>query len=297
MNETEPSTQTTTFGQRMRSAFLVFLRALWRLFVIVLFIALIVAGVMYLAPRLYNQYLAPIHNSISDLEYTQSIQEQNSQQLSQELQSLSERISTLEIQGDSLESQFSEFEASTANELQNFQQSYAGALEENQQASQAVLDDVREELDSLKSAVADLEASINEANDKIEALQANYMELDERLNAEDAPVAALRREVQLVNAMEMLTRSRLFIVENNLGLAEDDIQSARDLLAAMGVPEYQVEALNAIISRLDLALENLPESPVLAAEDLELAWQLLKQGLPNEPSITVEASATPTPAP
>ena len=48
------------------------------------------------------------------------------------------------------------------------------------------------------------------------------------------------------------------------------------------------EALDQAIARLDLALGNLPAFPVVAAGDLEIAWQILTSG---------EAPATATPEP
>ena len=119
-----------------------------------------------------------------------------------------------------------------------------------------------------------------------------------------------------MKAMEMLTRGRLYLVQNNLGLAQNEVQAARDVLAGLVAPDYQQAALNAMIIRLDLALANLPGAPVLAAEDLEIAWQLLRAGLPSEgaaataerPALSTEAvtplatqasetTATPTDAP
>jgi hypothetical protein len=104
--------------------------------------------------------------------------------------------------------------------------------------------------------------------------------------------------------MELLTRSRLSLVENNAGEAEQDVRAARQLLAGLGgeVPEYQVEALSSIIARLDQALIDLPARPVLAADNLEIAWQLLRSGLPGEPTpgptlTPGTPTGTPTPGP
>jgi len=118
--------------------------------------------------------------------------------------------------------------------------------------------------------------------------------LESQLQAEDAPISILRRELQIVKAMELLTRSRLFILENNLGLAKDDLSAARDLLASMKVSASQVRAQKDILARLDLAIGNLPASPVLAAEDVEIAWQLLLKGLPGEPLIPTSSYVAPT---
>jgi hypothetical protein len=61
------------------------------------------------------------------------------------------------------------------------------------------------------------------------------------------------------------------------------------------VADYQQATLDEIIQRLDLALEYLPQTPILAAEDLEVAWQLLKIGLPESPSEDIDLQPTATP--
>jgi hypothetical protein len=45
--------------------------------------------------------------------------------------------------------------------------------------------------------------------------------------------------------------------------------------------------------RLDLALGNLPAFPVIAADDVDIAWQLMMIGLP-ESEADVIATFTPT---
>jgi hypothetical protein len=54
-----------------------------------------------------------------------------------------------------------------------------------------------------------------------------------------------------------------------------------------------------VIARLDLALGNLPAFPVVAVDDVDIAWQLLVNDLPEQPqeTATLEPVAeTPTPA-
>jgi len=54
--------------------------------------------------------------------------------------------------------------------------------------------------------------------------------------------------------------------------------------------------LNQIIIRLDLALGNMPVFPVIAVDDVDIAWQLMMMGLP-ESEADVIATFTPRPAP
>jgi hypothetical protein len=117
----------------------------------------------------------------------------------------------------------------------------------------------------------------------------------------------LKHEVMFTRSLDMLGRARLYLAQSNFGLARQDVSSARDLLAALQA-ETEDEARGQAIARLDLALGNLPAFPVVAAGDLEIAWQILISGdapvtATPEPTIestpTVESTleATPTATP
>jgi hypothetical protein len=107
--------------------------------------------------------------------------------------------------------------------------------------------------------------------------------------------AELQRQIDLLKSMELLSRACLFIYQSNFGLAEQDVQIARDLLAMVqpNAPESLAADLNAVVLRLDMTLSNLPAFPVAASDDLDIAWQILLSGLP-QPTPTL--SETPTPA-
>ena len=61
------------------------------------------------------------------------------------------------------------------------------------------------------------------------------------------------------------------------------MKTARDLLMMTGTdaPEDLVDDLNEVIRRLDLVLNALPNFPVAAKDDLDVAWQVLFLGLPQ----------------
>lgn len=90
-------------------------------------------------------------------------------------------------------------------------------------------------------------------------------------------VTDMQQTLVLFRAWELITRARLRLMENNVGLATSDVQTAADLLAALApiLPETEVNAIVQIQSRLDLILTNLPNSPNGAAQDLERAWDEL----------------------
>jgi hypothetical protein len=78
-------------------------------------------------------------------------------------------------------------------------------------------------------------------------------------------------------------------------LAAGELQAASALLLNLQqqAPVYQQAALDGIIQRLSIAAGNLPARPVLAAEDLEIAWQLLQAGLPGGQGGVLPAAETP----
>ncbi|MBL7198886.1 MAG: hypothetical protein ISS56_01920 [Anaerolineae bacterium] len=156
------------------------------------------------------------------------------------------------------------------------------ALHADQGAAEAAIE-------ALATAQASLRAALEEAGSEVDALSQGIagnsqgiLALDAELHGERSP-AILYQELQLIKAMGFLIRARLLLVQNNLGLAQSDIRSGRDLLVALqsDVPPVQAQALAVIVSRLDAALEDLPDAPVAAVDELEGAWLLLERGLPG----------------
>ncbi len=266
-----------SFGDRMAIAFVAFVRAFVRLLVIVVVAVLLGAGIFYGLPALYNTYIEPLQSSIIRLQDAQSLQDQNSQQVNQRLEDLQKRLVMLEAQSDTVKQDIGELN-SRLDDQESASQELASTLEAAQTAADRRFNAASTSLDQLDKKLADLSAELERTNQDIQ-------DLADQFNATNTPVASLARELQLVKAMEILTRSRISLISNNVGLASEDIQTGRDMLASLlsQVPSDQVESLTAIVNRLDLSLGNLPDSPVLAADDLEIAWQLLQRGLSYQP--------------
>ena len=167
------------------------------------------------------------------------------------------------------------------------------ALATQQAESATAISQVGERVNVIETEIAAHTRSLEE----LEKMQAVLQEQN------DASSAELTRRVTMMKAMELLSRARLFMYQSNFGLAEQDAQTARDLLATVrtDAPESLASELDAVLLRLDLTLTNLPDFPVAASDDLDIAWQILLSGLPPAQAAAEtpapELTATPTPIP
>jgi hypothetical protein len=179
-------------------------------------------------------------------------------------------------------------------------------LQSRQEQTEQQISDLQTKLDTLESVqneydgtlteldqrVIDIETEITARTESLAALE----RLQSELEAQNQEMSEeLERQINLLKSMELLSRARLSMYQSNFGLAQQDVQIARNLLAEVepDAPEPLAEELDGVISRLDMTLANLPDFPVAASDDLDIAWQILLAGLP-EAAPTM--SATPTPA-
>lgn len=162
------------------------------------------------------------------------------------------------------------------------------------------------QINQLKDEIANLQTQLSEMNTRvgavektIEAHTASIAKLDEMQATLEQEISTqnntvmieLKREIKLTRVFEILSRARLYLSQSNFGLAREDVQAAHDLLVELN-NEAEDEVFAQTISRLELALNNLPEFPVVASGDLEIAWQILMTG---KPANTVTATFTPAP--
>lgn len=160
-----------------------------------------------------------------------------------------------------------------------------------------------DEIDLLKNRVATLETRADAVDQSLEAHAASLTRLEElqklltlQMETQKSDLLQeLSNQVNLTRGIELLSRSRLYLSESNFGLAKEDLRNSRDLLFTLlsVLPEQQSSALRVVISRIDLALENLPTYPVVAVYDVDTAWQMLVDGLPNVPAMAVTPIVLP----
>jgi chaperonin cofactor prefoldin len=303
MSNSDPSSESTSFGERMGIAMVAFMRALVRLLIIAFLAVVIGAGLYFGLPAIYERYVQPIQMDVSSLQISQDDQKLAIEQLSGRVEDLSARINTLEVQADSDKQSIAELQTQLDNALSTQAENLL-PIQNAQSAATARLDELDRVLQSLDDQLSSMNTDVGNLNTTVSENQEQLTGLADRLQIEGTPLETIRNELKIVKAMELLTRGRLLLVANNLGLAQQDLQSAGDLLNELqaSLPDDQQEDLAEIIDRLDKASSNLPQRPLLASDDLEIAWRLLLLGLPDQvqnttAGDTLEVSVTPTPTP
>jgi hypothetical protein len=277
---------------------------LFRLLIISLILGAVGVALYYGGPVLIDEYL------LKDVKVNSSkIQEVNTELISsseffsQRLNDLQTRLEILEIQSDT--------DAQNINDLQNQVSTSIDTLKDHS-VSLENLDAVQAALDAHDATLASLEEWVAEYEEKFGEFQVEISELDQTLDvyleevdilkyqfeAQDT-VGTLRQELELLKVMELITRVRVSIGQENFGLAKEDLLVAQELITKLSseVSVNQADYLADISQRLALAAKNLTITPDLVNEDLEIAWTLLLQGLPGETDLESGTTSIPTETP
>lgn len=235
------------------------------------------AGVFYGSQKLYRDFIATAQENRERLD-----QLENDMVLSDEM---------IETQVDQLEERLVELEGRLAVQAEDL-----AALEARVESLRNLQDEQGDEVSALAllpDDVTGIEVMILDLAEKVEAIEAE-------LSALSIPAHQLQYQLQLVRTMTLLTRARVSLIHDNLGLASEDISAATEVLNAMieqGTPE-EVEAYESILKRLELALDDIRTSPVIAADELEIAWKLLIEATDLSemtiPTVTPELQPTVT---
>lgn len=172
-------------------------------------------------------------------------------------------------------------------ELEAGLQESSGALAELREVvdqglagAESGLSEQSDSLGELQVQIEDLQAELADQGGRQERFTAELNTLGDQLDdlvkqmEEGGEQKQLQRDLKLTQAMLFLVRARLWLVENNLGLATSEVERARVLLLEV-VAEQEAENVRAAIERLDFALVELRTTPLVAADDIEIAWKLL----------------------
>ena len=293
MTKEDQAPQKQSFGRRMWLAFKNLFWFVFRLLLIVLVIAALGLAIYLGGPILIEEYLLKdVRVNSSAIEAIQTQVANSNDMFSERLGDFQGRIDNLELTQDDLSQMISEFEAQLAaieTELTN-QEENLDTLEtqvvmiENLESPISVL---LTQVPAINSDLEGVQAKIdNQFAEVVKTLEENQAEIETinaQLEAKDA-LDHLRNEIKMLKVMELITRARVSIGQENIGLVRDDLQAAIDILVDLGpeVTAEQASYLDDISQRLSFAIENISESPDLVDEDLEVAWQMLLKGLPDE---------------
>lgn len=263
-DEVNPS---PSFGSRLGRALVIILRIL----LVLVILGGLAAAVYYGSPYVYNRFILPVENNTARLAEVEGKQASDAKKALDQMAELKTRLA----------------------ELENRQTEAAQTLAE-----------VQGKVAALETALDTQTATLNQLasmQTSLETLKAAYDENQATLAGNVSALADLKRQITLSRAIELLSRARLYLSQSNFGMAKEDVGAAQGLLITLqpDMPADKAEALKGVITRLDLALGNLPIFPVVAVDDVDIAWQLLVNGLPEQPPVTLmpeEAAETPAPS-
>lgn len=264
------------------SALQMVLRVTVRVLVAIIF-GVMLGVLLYVGvPWLQNRFVVPLDQHEQRLDILETDVARRLEGLESERQAQAEQVGEVHARLDSLD-QSLDTRLATQTALQAQVMNDADAL-------RTTLAEIEQQIAVLESRAEELQAALDAQRERLDQSQA----VDEE---QAAALTDLEQQTQLLRAMGMLSRARLFLMQNNLGLAQLDIEAARATLAVLrpDLDEPETQALEAILLRLDLALDHLYTAPVLVVDDLEVAWQLLRRGLEplDNPQMPVLATLTP----
>lgn len=232
------------------------LRWIFRMLVTILFGIGLGAGLYYGARNFYQDAIEP-------------------------LQTIDQRVLEVEASVSELGETVRESRTSTAEQISELQGDLSSqaeqiaSLEAQIERLETQLEVQAEELEQITAIRDDLDQIREDLTDNLESLRA----LEEVIAAGELPAERAREALQLMRIMNLMTRARLWIEQDNYGLASEDIQAALEIiepLAAEADPESEKGSqLQEIADRLTVAGEIVRSNPVLAAEELEIVWKLL----------------------
>lgn len=257
------------------SGFVIFLRGLLRL-ILVLLIGTIIGGLLYfLGIYFYQRAVIPTQQNTMSLNNLNTRVENQWDLLNNNSAAQEKRISEIENQLQISSNKFDEIELN--------------------------LTDLTDELSLIKSQQSELIDRLDQADKTIstfEKQQASIIKdqeaLQTSLESQDNEqfLKPLMLEIQSIKVLQHINRGRLFLIQNNYGLAKTDLQQGRYILSTMleNATKEQQDMILLWSARLDLAISHLPDNPVLAGEDLEIIWSMMSNGFSAPPSENQVAS-------
>ena len=154
---------------------------------------------------------------------------------------------------------------------------------ESMEGLDAQLEELDSRVGSIEVQLETLQGDIEEKDALISQLEEQLATLDEQIHEnQDALAIQIRDNLTITYVLELVARARLHLDQSNYGIAKTDVQTALEHLESLSgtfEEDRQIQVEKAV-NRLELAESILPDFPVVAANDLDIAWYLLIEVTP-----------------
>jgi SMC interacting uncharacterized protein involved in chromosome segregation len=262
VNEAEMETQQKRPPQKEKaspeepSLIMRVIRWVFRMLAVVLLGIALGAGIYYGVRRIYRDTIEP-------------------------LQTLDQRMMEMEATVSELNAALRDERNSTARQISELQGRIAAQAEDiaSLSAQTSRIEIQIEGQGEALEAVAELRAGLEQAKKELDSTGEQLQELQATVDAGELPAEQVRANLQLMRVMNLMTRARLWIEQDNFGLASEDIRAALELIQPLAADEISDDEspsqLQQIADQLTLALDAVRTDPVLTEEELEIAWKLL----------------------
>lgn len=281
------------------SFFVRFLKVLLRLILTLLFGVILGAALYFGFQFVYQELVIPTQQNATDLQNLNTRIDQQWSLLQNKNKELEDRLSEMESDQKNTNDHLSEL-------IADFEQ-----ISADLDAYQIQQEDLTTQIEKIDQSIIDLMNQYKDLNAQNENLIANVEDLEV-----EKKLQPVYQDLQLFKIMLQINRSRLFLLQDNYGLAKQELELASELLNSLlfSATEEQENEISLWDARLNLAIGHLPDNPILANDDLEILWSMMANGFTNSDDIeaienTVEndlnstsdssdtATATPTPKP
>ena len=263
------------------------LKVILRLVLVLLIGILIGAGIYFGVQFAYQQLVIPTRENASEIQNLETRVSQQWELLQENNKALEVRLSQVEIDLNNSEDQVSELTADLAQ------------MSADLDAYQIQQDDVGAQIEEIESAILGLIDQSNDLAKQNENLQETVQEFDV-----DAKLQPIYQELQIFKLLLQVNRSRLYLIQDNYGLAKQELEFANQLLDTiiLNAEDDQKDEILLWDARLKLAISHLPNNPILANDDLEILWTMMIDVMKSDNSesnaeMSEDISATATPKP
>lgn len=256
------------------SGFAHLLLVLVRLILIILLGTLIGVGLFFGFKYAYNQIVTPIRQNQTEIQSLNNRVNQQWDLIQEKNADLDDRLTLLESDQDSLNDQVSEM-------IIRIEQNAADL-----EALDLKFTDLVEKSDDLEEAIVNLE----EQDEQFSSINDEFQTILENMDVENQ-IKPLKQDIAIFKILMQINRSLIFLIQDNLGIAEEELLVANQLLENLSaISQDNEEEIATWKARLDLAIGHLPNNPALASDDLEILWSLMYNGF-NEASDLLESES------